>query len=37
MDFVGNLLLFLAVKNWKSVTNWPLSPWVWCTFLGHSV
>jgi len=39
MGFVVNLLGFPAVKEfWKSVKNWQLSPWVWCTtFSGHSV
>jgi len=27
MDFVGNLLIFPAVKEFWN----PLSPWVWCT------
>jgi len=41
MDFVGNLLLFPAVKEfWKYIKNWQSyqSPQVWCTtFLVHSV
>jgi len=42
MDFVGNLLLFRAVKEfWKSIKNWQSYrsiPWIWCApFLGHCV